>query len=269
MVEILKSFEQVASRFNPLVLIVPGLLMVALGLFVWLGGLGFRCALFALVGAVGGWLAGLLLTSGNAAIATVAALVVALIAGIFQRLFAALLLALLSLVVTFIVLAYPCLVEYKATLMAGQDIGRDDQRLTIRDSLSVIRTYGLDLVDGVRYAAGRLTVARWAIIAVVAVGLLVFGAVFRSIGAAVVCAVLGTALIFAGLLTLVIFKGSAPIERIASGPAFYGLVFAGMAAFGTLEQLALCRRADKNKPRGKSRKQESDEGRSKRFWRNR
>jgi hypothetical protein len=264
MIEILKSFEQMAGRFNPLVLIVPGLLMVALGLFVWLGGLGFRRVLFALIGAA----AGLLLSSGNGAIAAMAALIMAVIAAVLQRLFTALLLGLLSLAVTLAVLAYPGLVEYKATLIAGQNIGRGDQKLTIRDSLGVARTYGQDLVDGVRYAASQLVVVQWAIIVAVAAGLVTFGAMFRSIGGAVVCAVLGTALIFAGLLSLVTFKGSAPVERIASGPAFYGMVFAGMAAFGTLEQLALCRRAEKDKPKAKSRKREPDESTSKRSWRN-
>ncbi|GAG23662.1 unnamed protein product, partial [marine sediment metagenome] len=40
MFELLEHFEQVAVRFSPVVLIVPGLVAVLLGLFVWLGGLG-------------------------------------------------------------------------------------------------------------------------------------------------------------------------------------------------------------------------------------
>jgi hypothetical protein len=269
MIEILKSFEQVAGRFNPLVLVVPGVLMAALGLFVWLGGLGFRRAVFAVIGTLAGGLAGVLLANGNGAIAAAAAVTAALIAAVFQRLSTAVLLGLIALAVTFVLLAYPGFAEYKATSIAGQDLGRGDQTLSVQDSLNVASTYGLDLLDGLRHAAGALHPVRWVILAIVAVGLATFGALFRSIGAAVVCAVLGTALIFAGLLSLVIFKGSAPVTRIANGPGFYGLVFAGMAAFGTLEQLALCRRTEKNKSKSKSRRQESDEGKSKRSWRNR
>ena len=51
MVEILKSFEQVASRFSPAVLIVPGLVMAVLGLVTWLAGMCLRRLVLALVGA--------------------------------------------------------------------------------------------------------------------------------------------------------------------------------------------------------------------------
>jgi hypothetical protein len=267
MVEILKSFEQVAGRLNPLVMIVPGLLMVALGLFVWLGGLGMRRVLFAMIGAVAGGAAALLFVSQNGTIAGAAAIVAAVAAAVFQRIVTALLLGLLSLAVTFVILARPGLREYQGTLIGGQKTGQNDQRMTVRDSLSVARIYRLEVIDAVRYAAGRLIPVQWAIIAAVTAGLLTVGAFFRSLGGALSCAILGTALIFAGLVLLLIFKGSMPVGRIEARPALYGLVFAGMGAFGTLEQLALCRRAEQRK--AKARKSQSDTGESKRSWRNR
>ena len=267
MVEVFKSFEQVAGRFNPLVLIVPGLVMVALGLFVWLGGLGFRRVLFALLGAAAGGITALLVVSENGMIAGVSATVAALLAVVFQRAFTALLLGLLSLAVTFVILAYPYLQEHQGTLVAGQNLDRSP-KLTVGDSLRVAHAYGLDLLDGVRHAASRLTPGSWAVLAAVTAGLLTLGALFQSIGGALSCATLGTAMIFAGLLLLVIFKGSEPVGRLAGQPAFYGLVFVGMASFGTLEQLTLCRRA-RQKPKTKSGKSRPAKEESKRSWRNR
>jgi hypothetical protein len=267
MVEVFKSFEQVAGRFNPLVLIVPGLAMVALGLFVWLGGLGFRRVLFALLGAAAGGITALLVVSENGVVAGASATVAAFLAAIFQRAFTALLLGLLSLAVTFVVLAYPYLQEHQGTLIAGQNLGRSP-KLTVSDSLRVAHAYGLDLMDGIRHAAGRLTPGRWAILAAVTAGLLTLGALFQSLGGALVCATLGTMMIFAGLLLLVIFKGSDPVGRLAGQPAFYGLVFVGMASFGTLEQLTLCRRAQQ-KPKAKSGKSKPAKEKSRRSWRNR
>jgi hypothetical protein len=267
MVEVFKSFEQVAGRLNPLVLIVPGLLLVALGLFVWLGGLGFRRVLFALLGAAAGGVAALLIVSENGMVAAVSALIAAFLATVFRRAFTALLLGLLSLAISFVLLAYPYLQEHQGTLIAGENLGRSP-RLSVRDSLSVAHAYGLDLMDGVRHAAGRLTPARWAIIAAAAAGMLALGASFQSLGGALSCATLGTMMIFTGLLVLVIFKGTAPIGRLADRPAFYGLVFVGMTAFGTLEQLSLCRRA-RQEPKGKSGKSKSGKKESKRSWRNR
>jgi len=268
MVELFKSFERAAGGFHPLVLIVPGLVMVALGLFVWLGGLGFRRVLSALLGAAVGGIAALLMMNENGVVAGASALVGAFLAAIFQRAFTALLLGLLAVAVTFVILAYPYLQEHHGTLIGGQDLGRG-QKLTVRDSVSVTRAYGLDLIDGIRRAAGKLTPVRWAVIAAAAAGMLTLGALFQSFGGALSCATLGTTMIFAGLLLLVIFKGSAPVGRLAGQPAFYGLVFVGMAAFGTLEQLTLCRRTEQQKPKAKSGKPRPASKESKRSWRNR
>ena len=268
MVEVLKTFEQVAGRFNPLVLIVPGLVLVALGLFVWLGGLGLRRALFALLGAAVGGIVALVAVTANGVIAGASALVAAVLAALFQRAFTALLLGLLSLVVSFIILAYPYLREYRGTLIAGQNLDRS-QKLTVHDSLTVTHAFGLDLLDGVRYAAGSLTAARWAVIVAAAAGMLTLGALFQALGGALSCASLGTSMIFGGLILLLVYKGSAPIERLAGRPAFYGLVMAGMAAFGTLEQMTLCRRAEQQRPKAKSGKSRSTKEQAKRSWRNR
>lgn len=269
MVETLKSFEEVAGRFNPLVLIVPGLVMVALGLFVWLGGLGLRRALFAVIGAMTGGIAALLVMNQNGIIAGASAVMAACVAAAFQRLFTALLLGLLSLAMTFLVVARPYLLEYRGTLIANQgDLGRNDQKLTVHESLSVIRSYSLDMVDSVRYAARKLMPIHWAIVAAAAAGLLTLGVLFRHLAGAMSCAILGTALTFAGLMLLLVFKGSSPIRRMETVPLFYGLAFAGMAAFGTVEQFLLYRGADE-KPKARSGKSRSGNGESKRSWRNR
>lgn len=268
MVEVFKSFEQVAGRFNPLVLVVPGLVMVALGLFVWLGGLGFRRVLFIVLGAAAGGLSALLIVSDNGVIAGASAMAAGFLAAVFQRAFAATLLGLLSLVVAFVILAHPYLREHQGTLVAGQNLGRSP-KMTVSDSLRVSHAYGLDLMDGIRHAAGRLTPGQWAVLAAVTAGLLTLGALFQSLGGALSCATLGTAMIFAGLLLLVIFKGSDPVGRLVAQPTFYGLVFVGMAVFGTLEQLTLCRRAQQQKPKTKSGKSKPAKEESKRSWRNR
>ncbi|MBN1505506.1 MAG: hypothetical protein JW955_01600 [Sedimentisphaerales bacterium] len=268
MIELFKSFEHAAGGLHPLVLIVPGLGMVALGLFVWLGGLGFRRALFALLGAAVGGIAALLIVNDNGVVAGASAMVGALFAAICQRVFTALLLGLLAVVVSFVIIACPHLREYHGSLIGGQDIGRS-QTLTARDSLRVMRAYGLDLVDGLRRAAGRLTPVQWAAVAAATAGTLTLGVLFQSFGGALSCATLGTTMIFAGLLLLTIFKGSAPIGRLAGQPAFYGLVFVGMAVFGTLEQLTLCRRAEQQKPKSRSGKSPPTSKESKRSWRNR
>lgn len=58
-------------------------------------------------------------------------------------------------------------------------------------------------------------------------------------------AFLGTALIFAGMIYLLLYKGSKPADSIIGRPIFYIIVFAAMAAFGTVEQFILYRKPAK------------------------
>ena len=54
MVEILQNFEQTVARFDSLILTGTGWTFLAAGLFIWLGGLDYRKALAAVIGAVAG-----------------------------------------------------------------------------------------------------------------------------------------------------------------------------------------------------------------------
>ena len=56
---------------------------------------------------------------------------------------------------------------------------------------------------------------------------------------AICSAVLGTVLIFAAMIMLLVYKGTAPVSYIINRQSFYGGVFAAMAVFGTVEQLLL------------------------------
>ena len=268
MVEILKSFEQAATRLSPIVLVLPGLLSAALGLFIWLGGLGFRRLLLAVTGALVGAFCTLCVVGENPGGMVLLGLLGAFIAVVFQRFFAAVLLAALVGLAAFSIAAWPLLLLEQGTLAGQQDAAPEGQTLAVRDSLDIARTYALDVADGARHAGRQLVASRWAVVATATFAALLVGLLFRHLGGALACAILGTALIFAGLVLLLMFKGSAPVTRIEARGPFFGLVFVAMVTFGTLEQWILCRRADRRgeakaeKPR--SRKQEG-----KRSWRNR
>jgi hypothetical protein len=267
MVDILKNFEQMASRFSPLVLIAPGLLVTVLGLFVWLGGLGFRRALLALVGAAMGASCALLTVPESAAVIVLASLAMAFVGASFQRFFTAVLLGALSFAITFGILARPFLREYRGSLISGA-VGQDNEILTVGETLEVVRAAGLDLADGLRYAARRLAPQRWAIAAAVSAGLLAIGLLFRHVGGALSCSILGTGLIFAGLALLIALKGAAPVARMQNQAALYALVFIGMIGFGTLEQLVLCSHSDQ-KQRKLAHQRTTHDNKSKKGWRNR
>jgi hypothetical protein len=64
---------------------------------------------------------------------------------------------------------------------------------------------------------------------------------FWQLASALCCSALGTVLIFAGMILLLLNKGSMPVGIISRRSSFYAAVFAAMMVFGTIEQLLLCR----------------------------
>ncbi len=241
MIEILQSFEQVAAgRFSPPVLLVPGLAMVALGLAAWLAGMFLRRLVLALAGAAVAGIAGLLAGGPNATVVGLAAGGGAIFGVVAPRLFTAVLLATLGLSIVLVIVAKPPPTEEGKTLMGKPEAEQVDQRLTVRESLEVTWAYTLDVVDRAGSALRALVGVDYAALGVVALVLLTLGLFLERLAGALVCSVLGTVLIAAGLILLLIYKGSAPISLVHRQGVLYTLVLLGMAVFGTLEQLVLC-----------------------------
>ncbi len=92
---------------------------------------------------------------------------------------------------------------------------------------------------------------RWVIVAAIAAISLAVGFYSWRFASAFSCAILGTMLVFAGMVWLLLYKGSVPISEIFRKGKFYGTVFVAMTVFGTLIQLLLFWRAAKKKKRGK------------------
>jgi hypothetical protein len=267
-IEILRSFEQEAGRFDPAVLVAPGLALVALGLVVWLAGMCLRRLVLALVAAAVGAMAGWLFNGSNPVLVAVAAGGGAVFGALVPRLSTAIVLAAFGVAVAFVVMTQTHLAEGTATPFVRPDAGRGQEKLSPQDSLGAVRVLASNVIGCVKSAARELEPANWAILGAVGLGLLVLGLLLVRLAGALVFSSLGTALIFVGLIVLLIFKGSAPIAFVQKQAAFYGLVLLGMAAFGTLEQLVLCpspKRGRKAKSTGlRARVDESEHG-----WRGR
>lgn len=252
MLEIFQNFEQVAARFAPITLIVPGLAVIIVGLFVWLGGLGFRRLLIALVGVISGGICGFFLISRNIIAATVAAGLAALIAIIFEKLFFIILAAALVAVFALMILAGPYIETADGENPANQNkISEQDTTVTVRQSVEILKAYATDFTGRIKRACSQMPVYSWAIITALTIILTVGGFWIWRLASAVCCSALGTLLIFAGMILLLLYKGSAPITKIADRTPFYAAVFIGMTIFGTFEQLLFCRRAERDSKRKK------------------
>lgn len=269
MFEILQEFERTAARFSPIVLIGPGVATVIIGLFVWLGGLGFKRVLAAVLGAVTGWICGFFIVGRNMMAATASAVVAAVIAIIFQRIFITILAALLAVVLTFFVFTGICPEVIKATEdvpITAPEVAGQDAVIGVRHTPVVLKAYLADFTNMVKEAAWHMRTYAWATMAGLAVVLLIAGLFLRRLTSALCCAVLGTILVFAGMIWLLFYKGSLPISRVCDKPLYYAAVFGAMVVFGTIVQLLLCPRLEGKRKKRKE-AEDAKAARSKNLWR--
>lgn len=269
MFEILQHFEQTAARFSPIVLIGPGAAVVIVGLFVWLGGLGLRRVLVAVLGAVTGGICGFFIVGRNMIAATISAVVATFIATIFERVFITILAASLAAVLAFFVLSGVCTETIIATRDVPIEAGKTAEQnvmISLSQTPEVIKAYIADFGTRVKQAALHMPAYGWAIIAASAVVMLGAGFLLRKLTSALCCAVLGTILIFAGMILLLLYKGNMPITTICRKCSYYAAVFGVMAAFGTVVQLGLGPRLDGSAKRKKEAKKDNAAS-AKRYWR--
>ena len=269
MFQILQDFELTAGRFTPIVLIGPGVAAVIIGLFVWLGGLGFRRALAVVLGAVTGWISGYFIAGRNIMAAAASAVVAAVIAVMLQRAFITILAASLAVVLTFFVFTGMCPEIIKATedvpILASK-LADQVEVIEVSLTLVVLKEYLIDFSNMVKMAASHMRTSGWAAMAGSGVILLIAGLLLRRLISALCCAVIGSMLIFAGMILLVLYKGSLPISIIRDKSLYYAAVFGLMVVFGTLVQLLLCPDLEKKVKKVKKGK-EDDSAPRKHSWR--
>jgi hypothetical protein len=260
MLEVLQSFEQSAATFSPIVLIGPGMAAVVIGLFIWLGGLGFRRLLLAAAGAASGWLCGFFLIGRTFTIALALACIIAVVAVIFEKAFMIILAAALAAVIGFVLL------NARQVPTSAKTASRTQAR-DIRSSLTVMESYSFDAGQKVRQTWSDMPALNWGVIVLAVLVAIVAGFFLWRLVSAFCCAALGTTLIFAGMISLLLYKGSAPITAIYNRPSFYGIAFAAMTAFGTVEQLIFCRPKKEAKRKKRSRADDGQSEPKKQRWR--
>jgi hypothetical protein len=99
----------------------------------------------------------------------------------------------------------------------------------------------VDIGTDTQQAYTQIPVHGWILIAAPAAILVLAGVYLYRFTSAFCCAALGTISVFAGMIMLLDYKGLAPVQSIAAKPPFYAAVFVAMIAFGTAEQLLLCK----------------------------
>jgi hypothetical protein len=262
MLEIFQNFEQITGRFSSSVLIIAGILLLLLGLCIWIAGHSLRKILISLAGLAAGVVAGLYGIGRNAFSALLAGGLAALIALIIEKLLVILLAAAMASAIAFTILAEPYFVQTETTEIENETPAQPTT-VGFNGAIGELKTFGLDAGDKIMQAGTRIPLYIWAIMAAAAAITLVFGIVLWRLVSALFFSVLGTIVIFLGMILLLSYKGTEPISHIRSKPFISAAVFASMIAFGTIVQLLLSKgskeeKITKIKPGGKKGKGEKE-----------
>ncbi len=255
MLEILQDFESAIGgtvRLSPVVLVGPGLVCVIAGLFVWLGGLGFRKLLVAVAGAITGGVCGFFAIGQNIVSAAFTAALATALAMLFERIFITILTGTLVAAFAFAVLTESYVENsQQATAISLGETSVQGSAVGVRESAEKMKAYIIDAGQKIKQACLHMPMYKWAIIMVLVLICMVVGFSLWQLASALCCSALGTVLIFAGMILLLLHKGAMPVSIISGRSSFYVTVFIAMMAFGTAEQLLLCKH-QKTYPAGKS-----------------
>lgn len=265
---LLQNFEQTAGRFSPILLIGTGVILVLVGLFIWIGGLGLARILCGVVGAVAGAMCGLFVIRRTVLSAAFLAAVLATFAVIFERIFFIFLTAALAAAVGFAILAWPYLgVPQQLSVTNPGGVSAHETTLSINETIEIVKVYFINFHRELKQVCSRMPLHNWVIVATLAALFFAIAVYIWPLASALSCAMLGSMLIFTGMVLLLLYKGSVPISRVCCKAIFYGGIFVAMTAFGTVVQLLLCRRAKKRSIRKKEAKDSEENGGTKQGWR--
>jgi uncharacterized membrane protein len=238
MVGILQNFEKLAERFEPAILVVPGIVCLLLGLLVWLAGLRYVRFLAAVIGAAAAGLATFSLSSGKTVVALITAAPAGLLAALFREfLFAALLAGLVALVVGAAIAP--------ADLHGGNDFtpvgafGNGSQKIGTSEALTLLNIHTKALIDEVAGTFSNFRLGHWVVLLGTAVVVTTLAILLSRLAVAVCCASLGAGLSLVGMVLLLLYKGAEPVTAITQRGTFYAAIFGAMVLIGAFVQLVL------------------------------
>jgi len=256
MFEAIEYYQNLAEKFDSRILIVPGIIVVLIGLCIWLSGLRWKKILGALAG--GGFFAAVVMSIGNYGTPIVLAaaffgiVIGALVEKIMLGVSGTAMTAVMVLVIVSAItkqkrnndMGYlndntkeyhlsqqncPRWPEYEA----ADTVISPPQAMEITSKISSFIVSGI--IDNIK---------SYSVLAFAAAGFTVLVAGFAAlvmprIFIATVSSLLGSAVIFAGMIMLLFYKGSKPVNYISEKSSFYAMVIAAMLIFGAMVQLVL------------------------------
>jgi hypothetical protein len=247
MLEALEYYQSLAQKFPGKLLTGPGVVVVLIGLCIWLAGLRWRRIVGAFVGAataaVGVFVSGKLLEQ-----VLLPACIIGLFVGIvINRLVFGIFGGAAAALIIMIVLSvsppttevaaddfiwnnsYPTLPEYE----------QDDAKINSQQALQFTSQMAEFLIRKIESMIASSSIVVFAAAGLIVIFAVACALIVPRLFIAAVSSMLGSVIIFAGMIMLLFYKGSRPISCIVERSSFFISAFAAMIIFGTLVQLIL------------------------------
>ncbi len=209
MIYFLWTFEHCVAGLPRYLLLTMAMVTIAAGLFAWLGGLGYRKVMFAVVGAYCGAACTIPISGSNLLLTAALAGAGVLLALKFQDVFLALAASIFIAVYGFSILIRPYF-------------------NTSGELLSMIRQLTIDV-----------PYYNWPMLLALIVVPLGASAAFWQSTSAVLCSAAGTALLLTGTILLLVRSGFAAVGHISSKRELYLELFIAVTIIGAIVQLLL------------------------------
>lgn len=242
MFDILNEFQNAALVFSPVMLVAPGVLGVLVGLIFWLAGTKFTKIIAVAVGFVGGGIAAFYwFPSHNQA----AAAIIGALAGGLAAIFLHKCIVVAAGTAVFAIVAMTFLVgthfNDQVAGVAYQPAAATSVKLSSSQTAEQVKLRLVDMGQQLFRLSIRLPFVTWPVCAGAIVAIAIAAMFFGRFVMAFACSSLGTAMIFAGMLSLLLYKGSSPLTYVYGHISFFFWIFAVMAAAGGVAQFILCR----------------------------
>lgn len=241
MLDAFRHLQRVAPLAVPLLVVLPGIICVLGGLCMWLGGLRGSKFVACLLGSICGLICAFLFTNGSIGLIAGVAVIWMFFGLIFERVTIAFAGAVVVVAICFIAFTWPTLdanlnCPYPEFIKASTAGGSEQVRA---DLVEIGKQYAFFTGKVVEAAK---TVSTVHFVLSVSAGLTIFigGFLKGKITAAASCSLMGTLLVFHGMILLLMYKGATPLTIIYMKARYYGIAAAVMVVAGFAVQLMLC-----------------------------
>ena len=248
MLDIFQTFENQCLTMAPTFILPIGICLTGIGLCLWLGGLNWPRIAGAFMGASIAAVTALFLPmlTVNIILAVIAvAAVVGLILDKPAIIFSG---GIFAGIISLIIFA-PAIRFSAGTPSVAYGDMQTQTSISVPQSASLGYEWVSYYATGIYTAISQNDSIKKAISTGISLAVIFIGIALRRIISAIACSVIGTAVVFSGMITLLLYKGSQPLTIIYEKPPFYTTVAVCMIIFGTVTELLLCPAAiKKTKP---------------------